>query len=235
MMSVYKKLMDARLQLQSYPLKKSGNNKFAGYKYFELGDFLPAVQEIFSGLGLCGVVSFGKDDASLTIIDIENPADRIVIGTPMSTAALKGCHEVQNLGAVQTYLRRYLWVTAMEIVEHDALDSSEPIKPEVKKPIVVDTSVMPPKTIPKPAKEEELKPTGISWKIQVKEYEQGGFAGAVLEGAQMALDMASSPTDVVEIFKVNRELLDQLSKEMPEEHKELLAKFSATKTKLSGE
>jgi len=249
MMSVYKKLMDARLQLQSYPLKKSGNNKFAGYKYFELGDFLPAVQEIFSGLGLCGVVSFGKDDASLTIIDIENPADRIVIGTPMSSASLKGCHEVQNLGAVQTYLRRYLWVTAMEIVEHDALDSSEPLKPEGKKLVsnapasAAWEDVPSAKTHVKPdlrseksvQAKEELKPTGISWKIQVKEHEEGGFAGAVLEGAQMALDMASSPTDVVEIFKVNRELLDQLSKEMPEEHKELLAKFSATKTKLSGE
>ena len=42
----------------------------------------------------------------------------------MSSAALKGCHEVQNLGAVQTYIRRYLWVTALEIVEHDAIDSS---------------------------------------------------------------------------------------------------------------
>jgi hypothetical protein len=43
----------------------------------------------------------------------------------MSSAALKGCHEVQNLGAVQTYLRRYLWVAALEIVEHDAIDASE--------------------------------------------------------------------------------------------------------------
>jgi hypothetical protein len=42
----------------------------------------------------------------------------------MSTAALRGCHEVQNLGAVQTYIRRYLWVAALEIVEHDALDAT---------------------------------------------------------------------------------------------------------------
>jgi hypothetical protein len=41
----------------------------------------------------------------------------------MGSAALKGCHEVQNVGAVETYQRRYLWVTAMEIVEHDVLDA----------------------------------------------------------------------------------------------------------------
>ena len=43
----------------------------------------------------------------------------------MSTAELKGCHPVQNLGAVQTYLRRYLWTAAFEIVEGDALDATQ--------------------------------------------------------------------------------------------------------------
>lgn len=121
-MSAHKKLMEARLTLQSTKLKKSGHNKFAGYNYFELGDFLPAVQQIFEGVGLCGVVSFGTDLATLTITDIDDGSS-ISITSPMSSAALKGCHEVQNLGAVQTYIRRYLWVTAMEIVEHDALDA----------------------------------------------------------------------------------------------------------------
>jgi hypothetical protein len=124
-MSVHKKLMEARIALQNTKLSKSGHNKFAGYKYFELGDFLPAIQTIFSNLGLCGVVSYGTEIATLTIHDTESGAE-LVITSPMSTAALKGCHEVQNLGAVETYIRRYLWVTALEIVEHDAIDSAEP-------------------------------------------------------------------------------------------------------------
>jgi hypothetical protein len=60
----------------------------------------------------------------MTIVDVENPTDRIVISSPMAEAQLKGCHPVQNLGASQTYLRRYLWVAALEIIEHDAVDSS---------------------------------------------------------------------------------------------------------------
>ena len=122
-MSVHKKLMQARLKLQATKLNKSGHNKFAGYFYFELGDFLPAIQDIFAELGLCGVISYQTEMAYLTITDMEDSSE-IVISSPMSTAALKGCHEVQNLGAVQTYIRRYLWVTAMEIVEHDALDAT---------------------------------------------------------------------------------------------------------------
>lgn len=122
-MNVYKKLMQARIDLQNTTLTKSGHNKFAGYKYFELGDFIPAIQNIFNGLGLCGTISYTNDLATLTIVDMGD-LSKIEITSPMSEAALKGCHAVQNLGAVQTYIRRYLWVTALEIVEHDAIDSS---------------------------------------------------------------------------------------------------------------
>jgi hypothetical protein len=126
---VHKKLMAARMSLQQMALKKSGHNKFAGYQYFELGDFLPQINEIFHGQGLCGVISYDTDYASLTITDVDDGTN-IVITSPMVEANLKGAHAIQNLGAVETYQRRYLWMTAMEIVEHDALDSSAPIKEE---------------------------------------------------------------------------------------------------------
>jgi hypothetical protein len=126
-MGVHKKLMAARMSLQEAPLKKSGHNKFAGYSYFELGDFIPTITEIFYNIGLCGVVSFGKELATLCITDTED-GSQIVLTSPMAEANLKGCHPIQNLGAVETYTRRYLWVSAMEIVEHDALDSSAPLK-----------------------------------------------------------------------------------------------------------
>jgi len=137
-MGVHKKLMEARLLLQHAPLKKSGHNKFAGYSYFELGDFLPTINSIFYKTGLCGVVSFGKELASLTITDTEDGSE-IVLTSPMAEANLKGCHPIQNLGAVETYTRRYLWVSAMEIVEHDALDSSPPVREEKQAPVITPT------------------------------------------------------------------------------------------------
>jgi len=124
---VHKKLMQARMFLQQMSLKKSGHNKFSNYYYFELGDFLPQINEIFHGQGLCGVISYDSEYASLTITDVDDGTN-IVITSPMVEANLKGAHAIQNLGAVETYQRRYLWMTAMEIVEHDALDSSAPIK-----------------------------------------------------------------------------------------------------------
>lgn len=120
--------MEARLKLQSMKLKKTGINKFAGYEYFELHDFLPQVLEIFNNIGLCGIVSYSENIATLSIIDSDSPEHKIIVTSPMAEASLKGCHQIQNLGAVETYLRRYLWITAMEILEHDALDGLKPEK-----------------------------------------------------------------------------------------------------------
>lgn len=124
-MNVYQKLAATRVQLQEMKLKKSGLNKFAGYDYYQLGDFIPACNKLAQDNGLCPVVSFTEELATMTIYDSDKPEDYIVFTSPMSEAKLKGVHEVQNLGAVQTYERRYLYQTAFEIVENDWVDASE--------------------------------------------------------------------------------------------------------------
>ena len=128
---VYDKLQRARVTLQSIELKKSGHNKFAGYRYFELADFLPTVNKIFDDLGLCHTLEFSSDLATMRIIDTEN-GGCAKFTCPMAEAHLKGCHPVQNLGASITYITRYLLVMAMAIVEHDAIDASEPVVEEKK-------------------------------------------------------------------------------------------------------
>ena len=143
-MNVYEKLQKARIELQSKQMKKSGHNKFAGYQYFELGDFLPEINKLFAELKLCSVVSFGKDLAELKVINIEKPEEVVTFTSPMADANLKGCHPIQNLGAVETYNRRYLYVSALEIVEHDALDSAPPVEtgsaPRAAKGVIKPTS-----------------------------------------------------------------------------------------------
>lgn len=131
-MNVYEKLNAAREEFHALKLTKTGHNKFAGYNYFELGDFLIPAMQVFKKHGLCGTVSF-PDKAVMTVRNTEKPDETIIFESPMGSAALKGCHEVQNIGAVETYQRRYLWVAALEIVEHDALDSSEPVKEQPQK------------------------------------------------------------------------------------------------------
>jgi hypothetical protein len=123
-MNAHQRLSLARQLFHAIKLEKSGKNTFAGYSYFELGDFLVPALEVFQEVGLIGTVSFTSDLATLTIANLDDPSNVVVLTSPMGSAALKGCHEVQNIGAVETYQRRYLWITALEIVEHDALDAT---------------------------------------------------------------------------------------------------------------
>lgn len=123
-LNIYQKLNKCRVELHSMDIKQSGENKFAGYKYFELGDFLPVTTSLFADNGLIGITAYTTEQATLTIVDVDNPTSTIVFTSPMAAAELKGCHPIQNLGAVQSYQRRYLYMAAMEISESDALDST---------------------------------------------------------------------------------------------------------------
>lgn len=121
-MSVHAKLNKARLKFHSLPLKKSGHNKFAGYRYFELGDFLVPALQICEEVGISCTISFASDNATMRIVDIDD-GSAIILNTPMADASTKGQLPIQSLGSQHTYLRRYLWMLALEIVEHDAIDA----------------------------------------------------------------------------------------------------------------
>jgi hypothetical protein len=129
-MSIYAKLAKARVKLQKENLKKTGNNR--SFKYFELKDFLPRVNEIFDELKMCAVVRYSSELATLTIYDCEKD-ESIEFTSPMVQKALPSGTEIQNLGAIQTYQRRYLYLTALEIVEDDLVDSIPPENPNQKK------------------------------------------------------------------------------------------------------
>lgn len=232
-MSVYKKLQQARMLLQGTKLSKSGKNKFAGYEYFELGDFLPAIQKICNDVGLCGAVSFNHEMAFLQITDVEDGTS-VMFTSPMSSAALKGCHDVQNLGAVQTYLRRYLWTNAFEIVEHDALDATTGSVEPAKK-----ASVTPVTQEPKPvAKPKPIVGQAGEWQIQAP-----GKPGDNVEDwlelikttSHQLLDLTENEEDVMLIFKKNKVLFDTVKATDATFFKEMMGKFTAKKNEFTKE
>ena len=120
--SIYQKLQKARVTLQEMNLKKSGKNKYAGFTYYELGDFLPAINEICNKIGLCPIINFDDQYATMKIYDCDNADIYIEFTSPMKEIEQKGCNPIQSLGGVETYSRRYLYLTAFEIVENDFYD-----------------------------------------------------------------------------------------------------------------
>ena len=135
---VYSKLQRARVLLQELPLKKSGFNSFAGFKYFELGDFLKHTNIIFDNLGLCPVFSISEDVATLRIFDSEF-GGVVYFRSPTAEAGAGKAPPIQALGSMHTYLRRYLYLNAMELVENDIVDATiKKDEPRSAKPITVD-------------------------------------------------------------------------------------------------
>ncbi len=240
-MSVHKKLMEARIELQGTQLKKSGLNKFAGYSYFELGDFLPTIQAIFNRIGLCGVVSYTKDYAELAITDVED-GTMITISSPMAEANLKGTHPIQNLGAVETYQRRYLWMTAMEIVEHDILDASTGYEETPAKPAQNRSAAKPVKQetpAPKATAPEKMEGRDSPWQIKVEAdpgLDFAEWAKLLMDAVGIQLNVAQSEEDVMAIFRANKVIFDRMKAEPGSNaYAALLEEFKRAKAKYQKE
>jgi len=223
-MSVYKKLQEARVKLHSTQLNKSGENKFAKFKYFELGDFIPQVTEIFNKVGLCGVVSFTQDTAYLTVHETEGDG-YITFTTPLVYASVEKTQPIQNLGSTHTHIRRYLWLMAMEIVENDVVDSVEP-----KAPVKVEAPKVAPKVEPK---KEEFFDSSEPWQVSV-DVSKDGWPVAVKEGIAVLIKLAKKPEDVNSIYRINMQLLEQLKVKDVSVFDEIFATFKTTKEALKG-
>jgi len=222
-MSVYKKLQEARALLHKTPLNKSGKNKFAGFNYFELGDFIPQVTEIFNKIGLCGVVSFTSDTAYLTVHETEGDG-LITFTSPLVYAENAKGQAIQSLGSTHTYFRRYLWLLCMDVLENDHIDAQEPKEPPKKIEPKPEFTKMPEKIDGKKGEFQIV----INAKPDCTQEE---WLALVRDSSHMLLDLCSSDADVMTIFKKNKVLFDTVKAKDPEFFKEMMGKFTETKNK----
>jgi hypothetical protein len=223
-MSVYKKLQEARVILHKTQLHKSGKNKFAGFSYFELADFIPQVTEIFNKVGLCAVVSFTNDTAYLTVHETEGDGF-ISFTSPLVMAENAKGQAIQSLGSTHTYFRRYLWLMCMEITENDVIDSVEPKTPvKVEQPKIPNVKFEP----KKPA------PTTGPWSLSVSDTEDvGAWMEALSAGCDVLLAITTSVDDVATIFKTNRSVFDKAKSLDEVAYSKIMEKFSSTKKSLT--
>lgn len=120
--SVLQKLQKARVMLQNKKLKKTGFNPFQKFNYFELGDFLPQINEIFNELKLYSHFNLYQDKAKLVIICTETN-EQVQFTTPIQQ--VKENAKMQDIGAIHTYSKRYLYYNALEIIENDLIDCKD--------------------------------------------------------------------------------------------------------------
>ena len=221
-MNVLKKLIDSRVALQHKSLNKSGHNSHVGYKYFELADFLPSVQQIFQEKGLVDVISFTETLATMIIFDIEDGSS-VSFTSPMGSANLRGCHEVQNIGAVSSYQRRYLYTTALAIVENDVLDvvTGDDVKPIVKEVAEKPKAIL----------------IGQNSEVFTKERPQGRTAEQLLLVDKLIewAEVSTTEAELKSVWKANQSKIEDIKSSDADGYKRLQARFAELKLLLKGE
>ncbi len=127
--NVYQKLIEARERFLISDINQSGKNMQLSFKYFELKDIVPTVTHIFNDMGLVAIASFTDTVATLTVVNTEKPEERIDFPVPfnqiqpiVSNAGKQVTNDMQALGSSITYMRRYLYLIAMDICVNDDIE-----------------------------------------------------------------------------------------------------------------
>jgi hypothetical protein len=152
-MNVYQKLLKARALFLGSDTKKSGKNMHLAFKYFELDDIVPVATKIFEDVGLISLANFTADTATMTIVNCDNGEESISFSAPfnqiapiVSNSGKQATNEMQALGSSITYMRRYLYMIALDICEPDNIEPTLD-----KTPTTTPTPVVAPTPTPTPA------------------------------------------------------------------------------------
>jgi hypothetical protein len=150
----------------------------------------------------------------------------------MAEANLKGAHPIQNLGAVLSYQRRYLWMAAMELVEGDAVDSAPPV--EAPKPVATQTPAPAPKPAQKPVKQrpDPIPPQHVEpdrWTILIEADDDESWVTKLLEVNELKISMAESAEDLKGMYQINRAVYDKLKVLDSKAHSDVIERLTAAK------
>lgn len=154
-MNVFQKLIKAREMFLNADVQKTGKNMHLSFKYFELDDIVPIATRIFNEVGLIGIVNFTDTMATMSIVNTEDSEEAIAFSSPfnqiqpiISKEGKAATNEMQALGSSITYMRRYLYMMALDICESDSIDAN------IGKPVAAPSESKAPAT---PEKREEIK------------------------------------------------------------------------------
>jgi hypothetical protein len=127
MKELNKSIINIRVKLQNAKLKKSGKNKFAGFEYFELADFLPKLNELMLEEEINDRFYINENMAVLELIKGEASQIYTIpftqFDTPVNKQGQTSMQDIQYLGALNTYYKRYLYLNAFGITDGEVIDS----------------------------------------------------------------------------------------------------------------
>ena len=122
---IHQKIARIQKNLMGMKLPKSGENKFANFKYYELEDILPAIFKECYNQELFLEFSFSLEEAQLKVRNWNEPGESVITSVPMPeiVSLNRGMNIMQSEGSYITYLKRYLLTNLFLIMEKDVVDA----------------------------------------------------------------------------------------------------------------
>ena len=171
--NVYQKLLRARSEFLKANIEKTGKNMHLSFKYFELEDIVPTAIKVFEEVGLVSVVNFTEDTAIMRLVNTDKTDEIVEFIAPfnqikpiVSNTGKQATNEMQALGSSITYMRRYLYMIALDICESDEIDGNLGSKPTEDKPAKPTVPATPEER--KEVKEELTAPSDNASELQIK-------------------------------------------------------------------
>lgn len=226
-------IIKIRVELQNSKIKKSGKNKFAGFSYYELADFLPKLNELMLKEGINDRFYITNEYASLELIKGEEKQEYTIpfkiFETPVNTKIdnktgevkkVKSMQDIQYLGALNTYYKRYLYLNAFGITDGEVIDSMNNEIEEITEETALNYVVNFGKYTGKTLKEiKEVQPTYLEYLRQKgdeylqmcvniiypipSEEEQKEIQKLITENSNMMYEQGTDREEMMKYFGVN--------------------------------
>ena len=121
-MNLYQKVAKIKGEISSMKFSKTGWNKFTKFSYFQLDDFEPTIEKLCSQYGVVTYFQFEMNCAHMIVLNCDDPSQAITVDSPVEVTFGKSGAAMQDIGSMQTYARRYLFMSFFGITESDLLD-----------------------------------------------------------------------------------------------------------------
>lgn len=123
--AIYNKIQKGKKIFLEAGIKPTGRNSFQKYNYFEMKDIEPTLLRVCEELQISTRFVFSSTSANLIIRDEEDGIE-VYYSLPLPEVKVvdDARKAMQEIGSIQTYAMRYLYIQAFEIVVTDTIDNN---------------------------------------------------------------------------------------------------------------
>jgi hypothetical protein len=207
------------------PALKTSTNPAFRSKYAKLENCIDAVIDALNDNGIMLMQNTHDHPTGIVVETLFlHESGEVVSNGKLYVPAAK--NDPQGFGSALTYARRYSLMAACGIAPEDD-DGNTATK-------AVQEAAKPQKPAPKPVAPEKIEGKDAAWQLKVSSEpngDHGEWSQLVIDAAMLQIQQAKSEADVMNIFKTNRNIFDEVKKGSPTAYDVMMDEFKQARAK----